>query len=89
MVDDQWRSLLTEAAGCLGLPPGPLTVNGSPGGLPSRLPATDTAVASVATALTVAAALQHQRGGPQPHVLLNAAHVTAAMRSEAHLPPGK
>jgi len=85
VIDDQWRSLLAEAAGALDLPPGPLTVDGTPGGLPSRLPAADTAVACVATALTAAAALHYQRGGPQPRVRLNAAHVTAAVRGEAHL----
>jgi hypothetical protein len=85
VVDDQWRSLLAEAAGTLDLPPGPLSVEGTPGGLPSRLPVADTAVACVATALTAAGALHYQRGGSQPHVRLNAAHVTAAVRGEAYL----
>ena len=85
MIDDQWRSLLAEAAGALDLPPVPLTVEGAPGGLPSRLPVADTAVACVATALTAAAALRYQRGGSQPHARLHTAHVTAAVRGEAYL----
>src|SRR6516165_68093 len=93
MTDDGWRSLAAEAAAFLDLPPGPLTVDGTPRGLPSRLPAGDTAVACVATALTAAAGLwgqrgeQHgdQHGGTLPQARLDAAHVTAAVRSEAHL----
>jgi hypothetical protein len=80
-----WRSLLAEAAGSLGLAAVPLTVEGIPGGLPSTLPAGDTAVACVATALTAAAGLQCQRGGRRPRVRLEAVHVTAAVRSEAHV----
>ena len=39
MTDDGWRSLAAEAAAFLDLPPGALTVDGTPHGLPSRLPA--------------------------------------------------
>lgn len=85
MTDGDYRSLLAEAAGSLDLAPGPLTVEGTPDGLPSRLPAGDMAVACVATALTAAAGLQCQRGGARPRVRLDATHVTAAMRSERHL----
>jgi len=78
--------LFAEAAGFLGLAPEPVLVDGAPDGLPSRLPAGDAAVACVATALTAAAALQRQRGGPRPRqVRLDAAHVAAAVRSEAYL----
>jgi len=85
MTDDGWRSLAAEAAAFLDLPPESLAVDGTPHGLPSRLPAADTAVACVATALTAAAGLRGQRGGTLPRARLDAGHVTAAVRSEAHL----
>lgn len=85
MANSGWRSLHAEAARFLDLPPGPLAVNGTLGGLPSRLRAVDAAVACVTTALTAAAALQRQRGGSRPRVQLDVAHVTAAVRSESHL----
>ena len=88
MSEGGWRPLLAEAAGFLGLAPGPLTVDGTPGGLPSQFPAAEVAVACVATALTAAAALQRQRTGVWPRVRLDAAHVTAAVRSEVHLRVG-
>ncbi len=62
-----------------------VVVTGQPGGLSSRLPTGDAAVACVVTALTAAARLQRQRCGHQPQVGLDAAHVAAAVRSEAHL----
>ena len=85
MIDGRWRSLLAEAAGFLDLSPAALTLEGTPGGLPSTLPVADTAVACVATALTAAAGLQRQLGGGTPRVRIDAAHVAAAVRSEAHL----
>ena len=86
MPDEGWRPLLAEAAGALGLRPEPVAVHGTAGGLPSRLPAGDAAVACVAAALSAAAGLQRQRGGPRPRqVRLDAAHVAVAVRSEAHL----
>jgi hypothetical protein len=89
MLDGGWRPLLAEAAGSLGLRPEPVMVRETAGGLPSRLPAGDTAVACVAVALSAAAGLQRQRGGPRPRqVRLDAAHVAAAVRSEAHLEIG-
>jgi hypothetical protein len=84
-MTDGWRSLAAEAAAFLDLPPGSLTVDGTPHGLPSRFPAGDTAVACVATALTAAAGLWRQRGEPAPRARLDAGHVTAAVRSEAYL----
>jgi hypothetical protein len=86
MIDEGWWPLYAEAVGFLGLSPEPVMVAGTPSGLPSRLPVGDTAVACIATALTAAAGLQRQRGGPRaPQVRLDAAHVAAAVRSEAHL----
>jgi hypothetical protein len=86
VTDRGWWPLFVEAAGFLGRSPEPVVVAGSPGGLPSRLPVGDTAVACVATALTAAAGLQTQRGGPRsPRVQLDAAHVAAAARSEAYV----
>jgi len=85
MTDEGWRPLFADAAGFLGLSPEPVMVAGVPGGLPSRLPAGDAAIACVATALTTAAVLQRHRGGLRPQVQLDAAHVATAIRSEAHL----
>lgn len=85
MVDDSWRRMLREAVGFLGRPPPQLTVGGAPGGLPSALPAGDAAVACVATALTAAAGLAQQRSGRAVTVHVDAAHVAAAVRSEAYL----
>ena len=81
-----WQPLFAEAAGFLGLAPEPVLVDGAADGLPSRMPAGDTAVACVATALTAAAGLQRERGGMRPvPVRLDAAHVAVAVRSEAYL----
>ena len=85
MTNEGWRPLFADATGFLGLSPEPVMVAGVPGGLPSRLPAGDTAIACVATALTAAAVLQRHRGGLRPQVQLDAAHVATAIRSEAHL----
>src|SRR5215467_14198246 len=85
MTYEGWRPLFADAAGFLGLSPEPVIVAGVPGGLPSRLPAGDAAIACVATALTAAAVLQRHRGGLRPQVQLDAAHVATAIRSEAHL----
>lgn len=84
-----WLPLAREAAGFLSLSPEPVAVSGSPAGLPSKLPVSDTALACVATALTAAAGLRRERCGPQPAQLrLDGAHVAAAVRSEAHLQVG-
>jgi crotonobetainyl-CoA:carnitine CoA-transferase CaiB-like acyl-CoA transferase len=77
--------LFAEAAGFLAISPEPVRVAGDPGGMPSRLPVGDTAVACVATALAAAAGLRAQRGGPRDAVRLDAAHVVAAVRSERYL----
>ncbi len=86
MLGDGWRSLFAEAARFLGLSPEPVIVAGTAAGLPSRVPAGDAAIACIATALTAAAGVQRQRGGPlRPRVQLDAAHVVTAVRSEAHV----
>lgn len=85
MVDDSWRRMLREAVGFLGRPLPELTVDGAPVGLPSALPVGDVAVACVAAALTAAAGLAQQRSGRAVAVQVDAAHVAAAVRSEAYL----
>jgi hypothetical protein len=96
-----WPALLAEAWAALSadsglgdatLPAGPevLWVSGTPGNLPSRLPAEDVAIACAGTALLAAAALHAQRGGNSgsrgsPVVRLDRRHVAAAFRSEAFL----
>ncbi len=81
-----WRRIAVEAVGIAGLAPEAVVVTGQPSGLPSRLPVGDAAVACVAAALTAAAGLQQQRCGPRSlEVHLDAAHVAAAVRSEAYL----
>jgi hypothetical protein len=77
-----WQRQYSEALAALGVPPVALRVDGVPGGLPSRLPVGDTAVACVAAALTAAARLHPD--GPAA-IGLDAGHVAAAVRSEAHL----
>ena len=77
-----WQRPYSEALAALGVPPVALRVDGEPGGLPSRLPVGDTAVACVATALTAAARLRP--GGPNA-IGLDAGQVAAAVHSEAHL----
>jgi crotonobetainyl-CoA:carnitine CoA-transferase CaiB-like acyl-CoA transferase len=67
-----------------------LWVSGTPGLLPSRLPAEEVAIACTAAALLAAAALHAQRGGDggsrgSPAARLDRAHVAAAFRSEAYL----
>jgi crotonobetainyl-CoA:carnitine CoA-transferase CaiB-like acyl-CoA transferase len=101
MMDEAWRRPLREAFGFLGRPLPELTVEGAPTGLPSTLPVGDTAVACVAAALAAAAGLQQHRAGHQQPadvqqcagvqqrhgtgLQLDAAHVAAAVRSEAYL----
>ncbi len=85
MVKDGWRRLLAEAGRCLDHSPPEVEVVGGATALPSRLPVSDTAVACVAEALTTAALLQQQRCGSAPEVRVDAAHVLAAVRSEAYL----
>lgn len=87
MAYEGWWPLFVQAAGFLDDSSESVDVVGSPGGLPSRLPVGETAVACVATALTAAARLQAQRRGPRrpPRVRLDAAHVAAAVRSEMYV----
>ena len=102
MAGPLWPTLLAEAwsalsgesgdAGEVRLPAGleVLWVSGAPGGLPSRLPAEDVAIACAGAALLAAAALHAQRGGDSgsrgsPVVRLDRGHVAAAFRSEAFL----
>jgi len=61
-------------------------VVGSTADLPSRLPVEDIAIASVGAALTMAAELQRQRTTAlSPAIQIDASHVAAAFRSDAHL----
>lgn len=83
-VYEGWRRPFTELVGLVGCPRANPLVTGVTG-LPSTLPVGDVAVACVATALTAAAGLSDQRGGAAPRAGVNAAHVAAAVRSEAHL----
>jgi hypothetical protein len=77
-----WQGPYADALAALGVSPVALRVDGEPGGLPSRLPVGDTAVACVATALTAAARL---RPGAPNAIGLDAGQVAVAVRSEAHL----
>ncbi len=88
MTGAGWRPLFTEAAGFLECSPEPVRVAGRVAGPPSRLPVGDAAVACVATALAAAAGLWARRGGPRGVVRLDAAHVAAAVRSEAYVQVG-
>ncbi|MGI5239761.1 CoA transferase [Dactylosporangium sp. CA-139066] len=56
-----------------------------PAGLSSPLAVAECAVASVSACLDAAAELAHARSGRRPEVVLDTAHVAAAMRSEALL----
>ena len=58
---------------------------GTPGSLPSLLPVEDAAAATVATALTTAAAWRAINSGRSAEVGLHRDHVAAAFRSEAHV----
>ena len=82
MTEELWRGLLAQAWAALaddaGVPPDGLDVTGDPGGLPSRLPVEDTAIACAGAALLAAGA---GRGGAR----LDRGHVAAAFRSEAYL----
>jgi crotonobetainyl-CoA:carnitine CoA-transferase CaiB-like acyl-CoA transferase len=62
-----------------------VAVHGEPAGLASPLAVAECAVAAVTTCLTAAADLAHARTGRRPAVELDAAHVAAAVRSEAWL----
>jgi crotonobetainyl-CoA:carnitine CoA-transferase CaiB-like acyl-CoA transferase len=80
----RWQRLLEQAWADLAGPagaPGPLTVTGDPGRLPSRLPVEDAAIACAGAALLAAAVL---RGGSSA-ARLDRGHVAAAFRSEAHV----
>ncbi|MBG0565429.1 CoA transferase [Actinoplanes aureus] len=75
----------------LGLPEPQLIGDPRPAELSSPLAVADCAVASVAACLTAAADLTHARTGRRPEVVLDTAHVAAAVRSEVWLrdPAGK
>jgi hypothetical protein len=88
MLGEAWARLDREAPDASGRPVwgGELTVTGDPGGLPSRLPAEDTAIACAGAALLAAAALHAGRGGAYRRAArLDRGHVAAAFRSEAWL----
>ena len=102
MTNQLWPGLLAEAWAALSADPGGpgdvrlpaglevLWVGGTPGHLPSRLPAEDVAIACAGAALLAAAALHSQRGGDDgsrgsPVARLDRGHVAAAFRSEAYL----
>ena len=71
------------------LDPGPVPeITGRGGGLPSRLPVEEIAVACVGTALLASSTLQRLRGGGDLRVSLDRDHVNAAVRSEAYFRRG-
>jgi len=76
---------IDEALADLGLADNGVVVHGEPAGLASPLAVADCAVAAVSACLAAAADLAHARTGRRPAVELDAAHVTAAVRSEAWL----
>ena len=95
-MDEAWPSLVGEAWAALDVADagwgGGLEVTGDAGGLPSRLPVEEVAIACAGAALLAAAALQAGRGGDvargggvAPTVRLDRGHVAAAFRSEAWL----
>jgi CoA transferase family III len=91
LLAQAWAALTGDADG----PPDGLEVTGDPGGLTSRLPVEDTAIACAGAALL--AAVGGVRGGGQPSrergdpggrppgLALDRGHVAAAFRSEAYL----
>src|SRR5262245_38636649 len=74
-----------EVLADLGLEHNGVVVHGAPAGLASPLAVAECAVASVTACLAAAADLAHARTGRRPAVELDAAHVAAAVRSEAWL----
>ena len=76
---------MAEALADLGLEHDGVAVHGEPAGLASPLAVAECAVASVTACLAAAAELAHARTGRRPDVDLDAAHVAAAVRSEAWL----
>jgi hypothetical protein len=88
MLGEAWAGLDREAPDASGEPArgGELKVTGDPGGLPSRLPTEDTAIACAGAALLAAAALHAGRGGAYLRTArLDRGHLAAAFRSEAWL----
>ncbi|MCW2899489.1 MAG: L-carnitine dehydratase/bile acid-inducible protein [Streptosporangiaceae bacterium] len=92
MTGELWTELLSQALTALpgdtgaGAVQGELSLDGAVGLLGSNLPAHDTAIACVGTALLAAAALAGQRDGRGHRpVRVDAGHVAAAVRSEVHL----
>ena len=94
LLAETWAALSADSgeAADVRLPAGleVLWVSGTPGHLPSRLPAEDVAIACAGAALLAAAALHAQRGGDSgargsPVAWLDRGHVAAAFRSEAFL----
>jgi crotonobetainyl-CoA:carnitine CoA-transferase CaiB-like acyl-CoA transferase len=95
LLAEAWAALDGNAAAAARLPAGleVLWVSGEPGGLPSRLPVEEVAIACTAAALLAAAALHAQRGGDggsrgSPAARLDRAHIAMAFRSEAYLRVG-
>jgi crotonobetainyl-CoA:carnitine CoA-transferase CaiB-like acyl-CoA transferase len=83
LIAQTWAATAGEGEGALPEAPARLRVTGASGHLPSRYPVEDAAVACVGAALLAAAALWRQRGGPEPDVTVDRAHVAAAVRSES------
>jgi hypothetical protein len=79
MWHEGWRRAFADAVGALGCSPEAPVVTGVPAGLPSRLPVGEAAVGCVAAALGVAAESRRVSAA------LDAAHVAAAVRSEAYV----
>jgi hypothetical protein len=81
MLDAAWAAVAGDDA-----PRPALEVNGPAGLLPSRLPVMDAAVACAGAALSAAAMLRQQQGGPVTRtVQLDLGHVADAFRSERYV----
>ena len=77
-----YEQAFATAAAAFGWPDEAPPLTGPTGLLPSRLPVEDAAAATVATALTAAAALQRQSAGHRPRPALRREAVAVAFQSE-------
>ena len=82
VIDEAWAAVCADAPPSYRRPPAVLEVTGARGRLPSSFAVEEVAVACVGAALLAAAALSEQRAVPVATVVLDRAHVAAAVRSE-------